>query len=187
MIEKSFTLVPFPDENIPAVTLTGRVSLGTNRLEIQYFLAGDLAEILLPDPSSSPGRKDELWKSTCFEFFLALDDKPHYWECNISPAGDWNVYSMDFYRRVGFREETSIPSVENEVHRASDEFRLTTRVDLTPILLQAERIHLGIAAILQMRDGRETYWALTHPAPQPDFHNREGFILALEAQTHLSR
>ena len=183
MIERSFSLVPFPAADLPAVLLAGQVSLQKKLLEIQYSLAGDIPALLLPDPSANPGRTDELWKSTCFEFFLGPNDQPQYWEFNISPSGDWNVYHMDAYRRIGFREETSIQSLPQEIRQAPDLFHLKVGADLSPLLQQSEPIQLGIAAIIQTRDGNETYWALTHPAPYADFHLRESFILALAGRT----
>jgi hypothetical protein len=39
---------------------------------------------------------------------------------------------------------------------------------------------MGISSVIQTLDGYETYWALVHPSQQADFHQREGFILALE-------
>ena len=69
-----------------------------NQLFIRYEVCGELDQILFPALAESPSRKDELWKATCFEFFIAIMDQPRYWEFNISPSGDWNVYVMDAYR-----------------------------------------------------------------------------------------
>ncbi len=108
MTECSFSLIPFTAPNIPSISITGKISLQNNIITLHYLLAGKIEEILLPTKSMNPTRKDELWKMTCFEFFLAIKDQPQYWEFNMSPSGDWNVYHMDAYRRIGFREETSI-------------------------------------------------------------------------------
>jgi hypothetical protein len=86
-------------------------------LALQYSLAGKSADIFLPSPSAHPGRKDELWQTTCFEFFLAAKDQPGYWEFNLAPSGNWNVYRMDAYRGIGFREETSIQRLPFEVRK----------------------------------------------------------------------
>lgn len=60
---------------------------------------------------------------------------------------------------------------------------LDVSLDLTSILRQEEQLQMGITAIIQTKDGRESYWALAHPAPYADFHLRESFILAPEGQT----
>jgi hypothetical protein len=184
MIEHSFRLVPFKVPPIPAVSLRGKLSLKNHILTLHYSLAGEIEAILLPPASLVPGRKDELWKATCFEFFLAIQDQPGYWEFNMSPSGDWNVYRMDAYRRIGFREEAAISTLPFEFRQGSDRFFLDVAVDLSFLIPNEALLQMGIAAIIQTKDGGETYWALAHPAPEPDFHLRESFILALAEQTH---
>jgi hypothetical protein len=184
MTERSFSLIPFPTPTIPAITITGTIARHSNVLSLHYFLAGNTTEIDLPSQSRFPSRKHELWKATCFEFFLAITNQPQYWECNLSPSGDWNVYRMDAYRRIGFREETSIRQLQFEAQRWADRFTLSVAVDLSPLFQTGDLLEAGITAVIHTKDGNESYWALTHPAPQADFHRRESFILALAGQTH---
>jgi hypothetical protein len=186
MIKHTFTLVPFPALDIPAISLTGTLSLDDPVLTLRYLLAGDLESLLLPPISPTAGRRDELWKGTCFEFFLAIKDQPDYWEFNMSPSGDWNIYRMDAYRRIGFREETAISQLPFAFERGLDGYSLDVSVDLTAIIGLSYELQLAIAAIIQTKDGNETYWALIHPAPQADFHLRDSFILPLAEQTHPS-
>ena len=185
MIEHPFTLVPFEAPQIPAISLTGTLSVENHVLTAHYLLAGDIQTVLLPSPSPAPARKDHLWQATCFEFFLAIKNQPGYWEFNMSPSGDWNVYRMDAYRRIGFHEETAISKLPFEFKKESSGCTLDVSVDLTPLIQDAAEIQIGITAVIQLRDGRETYWALCHPAPYADFHLRESFILAPVGQTHL--
>ncbi|HEX6035474.1 MAG TPA: DOMON-like domain-containing protein [Anaerolineales bacterium] len=186
MSEQSFSLIPFPASHIPAISLTGELSLENTTLTLHYSLDGDLEEISLPPASSIPSRKDELWKSTCFEFFLAIKDQPDYWEFNMSPSGDWNVYRMDAYRRIGFREERAITQLPIEYKKEPERFVLNVSVDLSPLIHLRPELQMAITAIIQTKDGKETYWALAHPGTQPDFHRRESFILRLEGQMHPS-
>jgi len=184
--ELSFSLTPFPAPNIPAIAITGRISLQNNLLALRYALDGNIEDIRLPPASLNPNRKDELWKSTCFECFLAIKDQPGYWEFNMSPSGDWSVYRMDAYRRMGFREETAISQLLVKCKKESEKCFLDVSVDLTPTIRHAQDLQMAIAAVIQTNDGAETYWALVHPASQADFHLRESFILALAVQTHPS-
>jgi hypothetical protein len=184
MTEQSFSLIPFPAHNIPNIAITGEISLQNNLLALHFSMSGKVEDIFLPPPSPIPSRKDELWKSTCFEFFMAIKDQPEYWEFNMSPSDDWNVYHMDAYRRIGFREETSIQHLEFEAFNNADMFALNVTIDLKPIFQDSKPLEIGITAIVQTKDGNQSYWALTHPASDPDFHLRESFILALEGQTH---
>ena len=179
-----FSLIPFPALAVPAITLGGRISLQNNLLDLHYLLLGSLDEVRFPSPSPSPSRRDELWKATCFEFFLAVKGQPGYWEFNMSPSGHWNVYRMEDYRRIGFREETNIPELPFEIKRDLDRFSLDVAVDLAPLVGPNQEIQIGITAVIQTKDGSETYWALAHPAPRADFHARESFTLSLARQTH---
>jgi hypothetical protein len=184
MTEHPFSLIPFAAPTIPAINLGGRISLQNNLLDLHYLLVGRLDAVRFPPPSPSPIRNDDLWKGTCFEFFLAVKDEPGYWEFNMSPSGDWNVYRMDAYRRIGFREETEIPQLPFAIKRDLDRFSLDVTVDLTSLVRPEQELQMGITAIIQGIDGVETYWALAHPAPQADFHARESFTLALAGQNH---
>lgn len=184
MTESSFSLIPFTAPNIPSISITGKISLQSNIITLHYLLAGKIEEILLPTKSMNPTRKDDLWKMTCFEFFLAIKDQSQYWEFNMSPSGDWNVYHMDAYRRIGFREETLIQRLPFDVQSEAGAFHLNALVDLHPILQPDQFLEFGITAIIQTTEGNETYWALTHPASAADFHLRESFILGLAEQTH---
>ena len=190
MTEQPFSLIPFPAQNIPDITITGKISLQNDLLVLHYSLLGKIGNVLLPAASASPRRKNELWKTTCFEFFLAIKDQPGYWEFNMSPSGDWNVYRMDAYRRAGFREETSIQRLQLEAKREAGMFVLSAAIDLNPIFqhgFASQLLEAGITAIIQTKDGDETYWALAHPAPYADFHLRESFTLALAGETHLAQ
>ena len=182
MTEHPFSLVPFEKSYSPAVTITGRISRQNNILALHYSLSGDVNRIVLPSLTSHPGRRHELWKATCFEFFMARKDQPAYWEFNLSPSGDWNAYRMDAYRRVGFREEPRIPQLRLEAQKELNAFKLDTTVNLSPIFSHDVPLQASITAILQSVDGKETYWALTHFGPHADFHVRQSFILELEGQ-----
>jgi len=187
MSNRSFSLIPFPAPNLLEISITGEILLQNSVITLHYSLVGKIDEIFFSKPVADPARKDELWKSTCFEFFLAIKDMPQYWEFNMSPSGDWNVYHMDAYRRIGFREETLIQQLQFETQQAANQFTLDTAVDLKPVIQKAQILEVGITAIVQTHEGNETYWALTHPAPQADFHSRESFVLVLGEHTRLSQ
>ena len=175
---KTFALIPYPAPNIPAIKITGSAARAENFLSIQYIVRGDILNILLPT-SSTNARRDELWKATCFEFFLATPQSPEYWEFNMSPSSDWNIYHMDAYRRAGFREESLIQQLPFEFKQEDGSLSLAISVDLSPIMPLEKNIQLGITAIIQTKAGIETYWALAHPGAQADFHLRESFVLEL--------
>jgi hypothetical protein len=179
MRQKRFELVPFPDLEIPDIKITGNVFRDGNLLTVQYSLSGKIEQVLFPNVHPRPGRKDKLWLVTCFEFFLALPGQPQYWEFNLSPAGDWNAFHMDAYRRIGFRQEESIQNPEIKLANDIDCFKLDATIDLDPIFTSETKIQAAVTSVIQTRQGHETYWALVHPQPQADFHLRESFLLTL--------
>lgn len=179
MAEQSFSLIPFLDGNIPDIIITGHIARHENQLTIRYLVSGDTGQVLLPAPSAQPTRKDELWKATCFEFFVARIGDPQYWEFNLSPSGDWNAYQIDAYRRVDFREETRIQALPFEFKYNDGSISVDAEIDLDGVIQSPVPIQVGITSVIQTRDHHETYWALLHPNPQADFHLRESFIIQL--------
>lgn len=179
MRKQTFSLIPFPGSDVPDVQLNGQVGRQNNSLTLQYSLRGETARILLPERSSQPVRRDGLWVTTCFEFFLAPLNDPQYWEFNLSPSGDWNVYRMDAYRRVGFREEMSIDRLQSEAWLDAGCFMLNANIDLSPLIEQNHPIQIGISSVIQTIEKHESYWALGHPDVKADFHNRDSFLIHL--------
>jgi|SRR5688572_27306977 len=179
MTGQSFSLIPFSETNVPDISIQGKILRQNNVLIIHYMLHGKTEDIFLPSPSINPTRREELWTTTCLEFFLAVKDSPEYWEFNFSPSGDWNIFRMDAYRQIGFKEETLIQHLSFKVQKDIDVFALNAGIDLDPIVRPGQVLEVGIAAIIQSRNGNETYWALHHPGPQADFHSRGSFTIVV--------
>jgi len=176
---QTFKLIPFPADNLPNISISGELIRAGSNFFLHYKVKGEINQILLSAKSAFLSRTDDLWKSTCFEFFVAIPNQPEYWEFNISPSGDWNVYKMDAYRRVGFREETAFTQLPFHLEETDNTLTLNISVDLNPILQPQQKVQVGITAIIQTVDRNESYWALAHPGTQPDFHLRESFSLTL--------
>lgn len=174
-----FKLIPYPADNIPKIGITGELTRSDNIFFIHYEVNGEIQQILVPAKSSPPSRTADLWKATCFEFFVAIPDQPEYWEFNMSPSEDWNVYKMDAYRRIGFREEYAFTKLPFVYRKTKNTLFLDTLVDISPILTPQHKFQAGITAVIQTSGGYESYWALAHPGEQADFHLRESFILSL--------
>jgi hypothetical protein len=177
LLRKSFALIPYPAENIPSIKITGTVARQGNILSVHYFIHGGIENILLPKLSTS-SRQDDLWKATCFEFFIAIKDQPQYWEFNMSPSSKWNVYAMDAYRQINMREEVAFSQLPFEFKKNDNEITLDISVDLNPIIQPETILHMGVTTIIQTNDHNETYWALAHPGPHADFHLRDSFVLS---------
>jgi len=179
MSGQDFSLQPFSPLSPPlTIRITGHINRRPRQLAIHYDLRGDLAELMIPAPAALPARRAGLWKETCCEFFLGVKDAPQYWEFNLSPAGHWNVYRFTGYRQ-GMVEETALTSLPVNVRRGSDSLQLDLELDVGAIVAADQPLRVGIAAVIKLAGGGLTYWALTHPGPQADFHRRDSFLLEL--------
>ncbi len=179
MIKREFALQPFPvGPVLPAVAIRGHLCRQGTLLAITYVISGRLADVVIPPPAPVPARRWLLWEATCCEFFLAIPEAEEYWECNLSPAGDWNVFHLSGYRQ-GIREETAIPHLPLVVQSQPDTLTLSLEVDLAAILPPDQPWEAAVSAVLQHPNGQFTFWALRHPAPQPDFHHRAGFVITI--------
>ncbi|MEH2138794.1 DOMON-like domain-containing protein [Nostoc sp.] len=179
MNEQTFSLQPFPsNESPPNLKIAGNIARNGNQLSIRYMLEGDLKKIAIFPPSNTPSRKDELWKDTCFEFFLGIKNSARYWEFNLSPAGHWNVYCFNGYRQ-GMQKEIAFEKLPFSVQNQADGFALGLDVDLDKIISANQALEVAITTVIKHKDGEITYWGLTHRGAEADFHLRDNFIVEL--------
>jgi len=179
MNRRNFSLEPFPITGpLSSFKITGTISRRGDALAIRYNLRGPLAELVIPGPAYLPARKHGLWAETCFEFFLAVKHAARYWEFNLSPAGHWNVYGFAGYRH-GMAEERAFRSLPVRVRRRPDSLLVAVEPAVGLIVTADRPIEIGIAAVIQLAGGGLTYWALTHPGLQADFHRRDSFLVEL--------
>lgn len=182
MISQTFELIPFPDPDQAAVRaeieISGTIARQAQQLHLHYMLQGSLSEVVIPGRSPTPNRCDQLWQTTCFEFFLARPQSDAYWEFNLSPSGDWNVYRFAAYRQ-GMEPEGTWPTLPFRVESENDRLSLTLDVDLTPLALPDHPWAIALSTVIQLKTGPLSYWALTHPHSEPDFHRCEGFRITV--------
>ena len=179
MNDRSFSLQPFSPIGPPlTIKITGHIARRPRQLAIHYDLRGNLAELVIPALAAMPARRPGLWEETCFEFFLGVKDAPGYWEFNLSPAGHWNVYRFAGYRQ-GMAEETGLTSLPLSVRCRADSLEVALELDVGRIVSANQPLVVGIAAVIKLAGNGLTYWALTHPGPQADFHRRDSFLVEL--------
>jgi hypothetical protein len=179
MSDRTFFLKPFPSNNpSPEIEISGNVTRHCNRLSIQYQILGQLAELVIPVATNSLTRKDDLWQKTCLEFFLGIEAFPQYWEVNLSPAGDWNIYRFEDYRQ-GMQTETAFTSLSFVVQNRPNCLLLNLAVELDKIVEIEQKIEIAIASVIQPKVGEISYWALTHCGTEADFHQRDSFTIKL--------
>ena len=179
-----FQLEPWPDQLpefssiLPQLVLDGHLDRHGLEMTIQYQMLGSIERLVIGGPSANPERRDELWRTTCLEFFLAAPGKEAYWEFNLSPEGHWNVYRFDGYRQ-GMAPEAGYDTLPFQVRRDPHSLQLSLHCPLPPGIGPDQPIEVGICAVLELEGSLPTFWALTHPGTKPDFHRRDSFAIRL--------
>ena len=145
---------------------------------LRYTLGAALAALRLPPPAAQPGPADGLWRHTCFEAFVGTAQGAAYREFNFSPSGDWAAYAFSAPRQ---RASAGHLPLAPRLQWRQGVGTLTLDAWLPQgVLPSANTPHaLGLSAVIETDDGRLSYWALAHPAPQPDFHHRAGWTARL--------
>lgn len=169
----------WPDAAHGSVAVRNDIVVSVDRfsptsLRLRYLVIAPVEELVIPQPAPAL-RADNLWKTTCFEAFLAAEEESGYLELNFSPSTQWAAYDFADYR-TGMVQASLPAPPEIEVDRGPGLLALTATVSLH---LREERYRLGLAAVLEERGGHMSYWALTHAGDRPDFHRRDCFQLEL--------
>jgi hypothetical protein len=126
-----------------------------------YRAVGDMSRIVVPAPAE-PLRSDELWKTSCFELFVA-GDGPDYREFNFSPSGQWAAYAFDGYRQ-GMRPADA--RVECTLAQDAKGLSLIAKIECE-LPLPA---YVGLTAVIEETDGAIRYWSTAFAPGKPDFH-----------------
>jgi hypothetical protein len=138
-------------------------------LELRFVLEAQVDRLRIPFPRTN-ARRDELWKHTCFEAFVAEDASAAYVELNFAPSSEWTMYSFTGYREGMAVPETAAPEIL--IQRTAQQLTLQARAQTGLARVR----FLALAAVIEDENGRLSYWALRHPRGKPDFHHPESFL-----------
>lgn len=171
-------LLPHPALPSPSgiKLVAGAELLPGGGLRVGFVFHGDTDCVLIPE-AGSPIRVDGLWQRTCCEIFIGVPGETTYREFNFSPSGVWAAYAFVDYRKAAPLPLGPVPPIAF----VPAEGTLTLATTIAPGWLpKVPRLCLGLSAVIETVDGERSYWALAHPAGQPDFHHRDSFTLALD-------
>lgn len=176
-------LQPHPDTPQPLVRgLCASAERSPVGLLFEYRLSGNLEALALP-AAGSGGRRDGLWRHSCFEAFVTRASAPgaEYVEFNFAPQGDWAAYRFGHYRE-GMTPLALERPPRLQARRTAEELVLTATVALAGVatLPDVAALRVALAAVIEDGDGRLSYWALKHAPGRPDFHHADGFLLELD-------
>lgn len=183
---REWRLVPFGQSpEALGLRLEGHLERLGARLRVTYALRGDLASVVVPAPAvMGPRRADGLWEHTCFELFLAAEGAAPYWEVNLAPNGDWNLYRLEGYRQ-GLAPVADRERLPFSLDRGPEALRLSLDLPMPEELVVAGRrraLRLSVTAVIEQTGGALSYWALAHGGAEADFHRREDFLLRVEPE-----
>jgi hypothetical protein len=157
-------------------------------LRFHYVLEADLKHVRVPPPVADAASADPLWAHTCFEAFVGFTRSPRYLELNFSPSGQWAVYRFAAYRKdMAPADLDAAPRLT--LRRSDERLDLQAEVRFSGTLLCAgaaadgtpdRRLRIALSTVVEDREGRLSYWALSHPPGRPDFHHTGSFSLTLE-------
>lgn len=148
--------------------------LSEQTLLAEFRISGFLDRVLWPSSHETEVRVDELWKTTCLEVFVAAEksNTSPYVEINCSPNGNWNAYSFSSYRQgMTPSSHITVRLKERAAEGADAHFRIEIH---SPQPLSSHCV--GLSAVIEFIDGEKSYWALQHPKPQADFHDKNGWL-----------
>lgn len=147
-------------------------------MTLRFTAFGDTSQLVIP-PWTRRSRADELWKTTCFEAFVASQSDSYY-EFNLSPSGQAAVYRFAAYRQ-GMAPQPGVEFRNHERAVERDGLLVWSTLDLDRLGLQPDRAwRLGLSAVIEETGGRKSYWALAHTPGKPDFHHPDAFAAILE-------
>jgi hypothetical protein len=176
-MKQPFSLQPFEPDDL-LLSIDGFVEYQQGLLELSYSLQGELAQVLFPAAVDTPLRKFALWEATCLEFFLAPVGQANYWEFNLAPNGNWQVFRLSGYRE-GLKDEAAVNYLPFVVEQNSETLRLDLSIDLTCLFPPAAELEMAITAVIQAVTGEYSYWSLQHGGAAADFHRRTDFTMVL--------
>lgn len=186
MHDVDFTLLPFPVAEqsaarvslAPNIEINGSISRVANAINVVFRVSGDNHHVKHASRNPSPTRKDNLWRTTCFELFLKLPAQEAYWEYNLSPSHDWNVYHFSSYRSE-LTLESQIEAIEMTTTLDNANFVQLQAALPIPISLRGQPLDIAISSVAAEQSGKLHYFALRHAGAKPDFHHPAGFVLHL--------
>src|SRR5215204_4788828 len=124
-----------------------------------FRATGDASKLVIPR-NAPPERTANLWRTTCFELFVAGESEG-YREYNLSPSGAWAAYEFDRHRH-GMRDVEARVEVESSCDNRS--LLLIAKIE-TDFPLPA---HVGLSAIIEESDRIIRYWATAFAPGEPD-------------------
>jgi hypothetical protein len=157
----------------PIRAVTASVTATPQGCEAEFRLDGHVPAIILPPPAT-PGRMDNLWRTTCFEIFWQPLGDTCYREFNLSPSGRWAAYDFDSFREE--MRDAPVDAIAIDCLHDATSLVLTARIAAQ----LAAPAQVALNAIVAHPDGTMQFWAMGFPPGKPEFHSEACRTLIVE-------
>ncbi len=74
-----------------------------------------------------------------------------------------------------------LPAPRIECRQTADELAVDVWLPIEALPARGVACAVGLSAVIESTDGHLSNWALHHPKPVPDFHDRAGWVARLSA------
>ena len=152
----------------PIRAVTAAITPTDTGCEAEFRLDGDISRIVVPEAAAS-ARRDNLWKTTCFEIFWQPIGQPGYVEFNLSPSGQWASYDFDSFREAMRDAPVDAIAVMCSHSHSDGAGELVLKASIAAELPSPAQVALN--AIVEHPDGGLQFWALAFPPGKPEFHS----------------
>lgn len=170
-----FTLIPYDLSSPPHIKIETELNTTESSIFISYKMCGDLAAIDLGEGHPNHARVMKLWEKSCFELFIKTKEDS-YIEFNFSPEFEWNCF---YFPKKGdpLLEYARMDFVKFDILLSLDVFHLIVEIDKKrfPDGFFQGPLHAGISSVIKEKNGRMSYWALSHEDIRPNFHHFDSF------------
>jgi hypothetical protein len=82
---------------------------------------------------------------------------------------------------MSIASEVGAPRLGVQLDNTCCELQVSLKLDGLPDLPSNAPWLLNLSAVIEEASGRKSYWALTHPSGEPDFHHSDCFVLEVPA------
>lgn len=120
-------------------------------------------------------RADNLWKSTCLEFFVKPREGKNYFEFNSNSQGQWNLYSFSDYR-TSMQLEFKVSEVKMTTSFKDFEKIFRYEIDLNSLFALNDSLLFSFSSVIK-QGSLISYWAHRHSFEKPDFHHLNNFTI----------
>lgn len=170
-----YNLIPYDISSPPHVTIECELNSNQSSIYISYKLKGELPTIDLGEGHPHHARVMKLWEKSCFELFIKTQEDS-YIEFNFSPEFEWNCF---YFAKKGetLAEYARVDSVKMDILLSLDVFHLIVELDKKkfPDGFFQGPLKAGITSVIKEKNGKVSYWALSHHDIRPNFHDFRSF------------